>query len=224
MTLHGVVSKTALSLLVLVVAAAWGWVAGLSTGLALPLVLATLAINLVVSFGPHRARYLAIPYAALQGLVVGLVSKLYVSGVVYSGVEGPGLVWTALGLTVSIFAALLFIYATGLVKPTANFKLAVSTAMMGTFFFYLATLLLGVFGIKMPLVFSTSIFGLGFSLLMVAIASAGLVIDFDYVESGIERKLPKHMEWFAAFGLMVSVVWLYLEILRLVAKLQARRN
>lgn len=224
MTLAGSVKKTVLSLLVLVLSASWVFLAAAPSALFAPGIVLALVLNLAISFRPHLARYLTLPYAAIEGIVVGLVSELYISGRIYAGVDGSGLVWAALGLTVSVFVSLLFLYSTRLIKPTANFKLAVAAATGGVFIFYGATLLLGLFSVQMPLVFSTSALGLGFSLLMVALASATLVVDFDYVESGVSRGLPKHMEWYAAFGLMVSLVWLYLEILRLLAKLQSRRN
>ena len=224
MTLPGAVRKTALSLLVLSLSAAFAWGMTLPSPAVWLLMFACIGLSLVITFKPTAATYLTLPYAVLEGFVVSSISKWYVSGLVYAGAGGPGLVWTALGLTVAIFAALLLIYATGVIKPSANFKLALVAATAGVSLFYLATMLLGVFGVQMPLVFSTGTFGLGFSLLMVVLASACLVADFDFVEEGVKNGLPKHMEWFAAFGLMVTVVWLYLEILRLLAKLQSRRN
>lgn len=222
MTLSGSVAKTAFLLLVVIATASLGWSFDLPGAALLGIFVATLVCNLLIVFSPSRARFLAVPYAAMQGLTVGSVSKWYAAGMVVSGASGTGLVWTAIGATVSIFAGLLFLYATRIFKPTENFKLAVGSAALGVFFFYLATLALRLFGFEMPLVHSTGTFGLAFSVVMVVLASACLVIDFDFVENAVASKLPRHMEWYAAFGLMVSLVWLYVEVLRLLAKLQAR--
>lgn len=222
MTLSGSIAKTALALVVLVCAAVLGWGSNLATGALLGLFVVTFVLGLLVSFSPMRARYLTLPYAVLQGLLVGSISRWYADGEVIYGASGTGLVWSALGLTVAVFAALLFVYATRLIKPSENFKLAVASACTGVFLFYMATFVLRLFGIAMPLVHSTSAFGIGFSLLMVVLASACLVTDFDFVERAVAGGKPKQMEWYAAFGLMVSVVWLYIEILRLLAKLQSR--
>jgi uncharacterized YccA/Bax inhibitor family protein len=130
----------------------------------------------------------------------------------------------AVGVTISVFVALLGIYASGVIKVTENFRLGVAAATMGVVIYYLVAWIASLLGAQMPLIASNSLFGIGFSLVVVAIASLNLVMDFDFIERGVEQRAPKEMEWFAAFGLLVTLVWLYLEILRLIAKLQSRRD
>lgn len=181
--------------------------------LALPL----LALAVYITRRPHLAKSLGLVYALGEGLVLGIISDLY------AYTYGGSLVVYALGLTAAIFFALLLVYATGLIKVSQNFKLAVAAATMGLAFYYLAAILLSFFGLSVPLVASTSLYGIVFSFLVVCLASANLVIDFDFIERGVETGAPKHMEWFAAFGLLITLIWLYLEILRLLGKLRERR-
>lgn len=216
MTLRGAVEKSALLLAVLVFSAAVA--SHLPIGALVPPALVAFVLAMVTVFKPRIARMTAIPYAVCEGAVVGLVSKLYAQE------YGGGLVVFAVGITFAILGALLFVYRTGLIPVTQNFRLGVAAATLGIVVYYLAALLFGVFGVDVPLVASTSWLGIAFSLLVVLLASANLVIDFDFIEKGAERGYAKHMEWYAAFGLLVTLVWLYLEILRLLAKLQSRRN
>ena len=181
--------------------------------LAIPL----LILAVVITSKPHLAKSLGLVYAAGEGLVLGIISDLY------AYTYGGSLVVYALGLTAAIFFALLLVYATGLIKVSQNFKLAVAAATMGVAFYYLAAVLLSFFDVSVPLVASTSLYGIVFSFLVVCLASANLVIDFDFIERGVETGAPKHMEWFAAFGLLITLIWLYLEILRLLGKLRERR-
>ena len=117
----------------------------------------------------------------------------------------------------------MFAYQSGLIKPTENFKLGIVAATGGIFFVYIISFILGLFGVQVPLIHSNSNFGILFSFGVVVIAALNLVLDFDFIEEGAEIGAPKYMEWFGAFGLLVTLVWLYLEILHLLAKLQSRR-
>lgn len=216
MTLTGTVQKTALLLAVLVASATAAWMLGFSYSVALPAILVGVVMAFVVAFKPHLAKPLGLVYAVLVGGAVGAISNAYAQA------YGSNIVLSAAALTMGILAALLLVYSTGLIKPSQNFKLGVMAATGGIFIFYLATIGLGLFGIEMPLVYSNSGWGIAFSVFVVLLASANLVLDFDFIEEGVERRLPAHMEWFGAFGLLVTLVWLYLEILRLLAKLQSR--
>ena len=118
--------------------------------------------------------------------------------------------------------ALLFAYRSGLIKATENFKLGVVAATGSIALVYLATIVLGFFGVSIPLIHESGIVGIGFSLFVIVIAALNLVLDFDFIETGVEQGAPKYMEWYGAFGLMVTLVWLYIEFLRLLAKLQSR--
>jgi uncharacterized YccA/Bax inhibitor family protein len=135
----------------------------------------------------------------------------------------PGIVSQAVFLTFGTLAALLIAYRSGWIKATENFKLGVVAATGGIFFVYLISFVLSFFGVSIPLIHGSGIFGILFSLFVVVIAALNLVLDFDFIEQGAEQGAPKYMEWYAAFGLMVTLIWLYLEILRLLAKLQQRR-
>ena len=135
----------------------------------------------------------------------------------------PGIVSQAIFLTFGTLAALLIAYRSGWIQATENFKLGVAAATGGIFFVYLISFVLGFFGTSIPLVHGSGTFGILFSLFVVVIAALNLVLDFDFIEQGAEQGAPKYMEWFGAFALMVTLIWLYLEMLRLLAKLQDRR-
>ena len=124
--------------------------------------------------------------------------------------------------TFGTLVALLVAYRSGLIKATENFKLGVVAATGGIALVYLATIVLGFFNIQIPYIHGSGLIGIGFSLFVVVIAALNLVLDFDFIESGVEAGAPKYMEWYGAFGLMVTLVWLYIEFLRLLSKLQSR--
>tara|TARA_B100000212_G_C27195418_1_gene456419 strand:- start:210 stop:641 length:432 start_codon:yes stop_codon:yes gene_type:complete len=136
-----------------------------------------------------------------------------------------GIVSQAIQLTVGILLALLFAYKSGYIKATENFKLGVFAATGGIAIIYLINFIMSFFGSGLPVmdINNSSMFSIGFSLVVVVIASLNLVLDFDFIEEGVEKGAPKYMEWYGAFGLMITLVWLYLEILRLLAKLNSRR-
>jgi len=155
-------------------------------------------------------------YAALQGLALGGISVVFEA-------RYPGIVSQAIFLTFGTLAALLMAYRSGLIKATENFKLGIVAATGGIFFIYLIGFVLSFFGVSIPLIHGSGPVGILFSLVVVTIAALNLVLDFDFIEMGAERGAPKYMEWYGAFGLLVTLVWLYLELLRLLAKLQGRR-
>ena len=136
-----------------------------------------------------------------------------------------GIVTNAIFLTVGILLSLLMAYKSGLIKPTENFKLGVVAATGGIFIIYLISIIMSLFGSGMSIMDpnNASLMSIGFSIFVVIIASLNLVLDFDFIEEGSERGAPKYMEWYGAFGLLVTLIWLYLEILRLLAKLNSRR-
>ena len=130
----------------------------------------------------------------------------------------------AVSLTFSILLGLLLIYKSGLIKVTHNFRLGVAAATLGVLLTYLLNLILGFFGIQVPFIHETGTLGIIVSIVIVFIAALNLVLDFDFIERGAELGAPKYMEWYGAFGIMVTLVWLYLEILRLLYKVLANRN
>jgi uncharacterized YccA/Bax inhibitor family protein len=153
-----------------------------------------------------------------QGLMLGGISFMY--GQLYEGI-----VFNAIMITVSILISLLFAYRSGIIKATENFKLGVFAATGGLALFYLISFIGGFFGLGFSVMDPTnaSLFSIGFSLVVIVIASLNLVLDFDFIEEGAEKGAPKYMEWYGAFGLIVTLVWLYLEVLRLLVKLSSRK-
>jgi uncharacterized YccA/Bax inhibitor family protein len=224
MTLNGTVNKTGFLLLLTVLTAAFAWsktftAAGeVAPGAMIYLIggaIGGLVLALVTTFKKEWSPVTAPMYALVEGFFLGTISAMY-------NAQFQGIVLQAVMLTFGIMFALLFAYRSGLIKATENFKLGVAAATGGIMLIYLATIALGFFGIKIPFIHESGLIGIGFSLFVVVIASLNLVLDFDFIESGVEAGAPKYMEWYGAFGLMVTLVWLYLELLRLLAKLQSR--
>ena len=187
----------------------------LPIGLVVGGVIGGFVVAIVTVFKQTWAPYTTPLYAALEGLALGGISYLFERSY-------PGIVAQAVFLTFGTLGALLFAYRSGIIRATENFKLGVFAATGGVGVVYLLSFVLGFFGISVPLIHSSGIFGILFSLFVVVIAALNLVLDFDFIEEGAERGAPKYMEWYGAFGLLVTLVWLYLEILRLLAKLQRR--
>jgi uncharacterized YccA/Bax inhibitor family protein len=154
-------------------------------------------------------------YAILEGLAIGGISAM-------AEARFPGIVLQAVGLTFGTLFCLLFAYTSGMIKATENFKLGVVAATGGIFVVYMFTWILGFFGVQIPFIHGSGLVGIGFSLFVVIIAALNLVLDFDFIESGVKNGAPKYMEWYGAFGLMVTLIWLYIEILRLLTKIQSR--
>ena len=223
MSLNGTVNRTALLLVLTLGAALWPWsqlFANPSAMNPMPYVLVGglggLVVAMVTIFKKTWAPFTAPLYAALEGLFIGGVSAIFEQ--MY-----PGIVMQAVGLTFGTLAALLVAYRSGLIKVTENFKLGVVAATGGIFLLYMVNIGMRLFGFDgMGFIHESSWMGIAFSGVVVVIAALNLVLDFDFIEQGVEAGAPKYMEWYAAFGLLVTLVWLYLEILRLLAKLQSR--
>lgn len=219
MTISGTVNKTAILVVLALVSAAYVWrlsFAGQAiNGLLLIGLIGGLVAAIATIFKNQWAPYTAPAYAVLEGLFLGGISAMF-------EMRFPGIVMQAVALTFGTLFALLFAYRSGMIRATENFKLGIVAATGGIFVVYLLSMLLGFFGINMPFIHDSGPVGILFSLFVVVIAALNLVLDFDFIEHGAEHGAPKHMEWYAAFGLMVTLVWLYLEILRLLAKLQSR--
>jgi uncharacterized YccA/Bax inhibitor family protein len=174
-----------------------------------------LIVALITCFKVRWSPVTAPTYAALEGLFLGAFSAMF--QYMY-----PGIVLQAVVLTFGIFAALLLAYRLRLVRATENFKLGEIAAPAGILLVYLVSFVLGLFGVPMPFLHETGWLGIGFSLFVVVIAALNLVLDFDFVENGVAHGAPKYMEWYAGFGLLVTLIWLYIEIVRLLAKLRSR--
>ena len=219
MTLQGTVNKTGISFLILLAAAAFVWnlpPATASVFILLGLV-GGLVAALVTVFKKTAAPYTVPVYAAFEGLLLGGISAMYEQ-------RYEGIVINAVALTFGTLAALLLAYRTGLVRATENFKLGIFAATGGIALLYLVSMVMGFFGRTIPYIHESGTIGIGFSLVVVVIAALNLVLDFDFIERGAEMGAPRYMEWVGAFGLLVTLIWLYLEMLRLLAKLQDRRR
>lgn len=179
-----------------------------------------LAVALVITFKKEWAPFLAPAYALLEGLFVGAISAYY--NFAFAD-KAPFIIITAVGLTFGTAIAMYLLYAARIIRATQKFKAIIFTATVGIAIFYLITMVLRMFGIDVPFVHEGSTFGIIFSLFVVGIAALNLILDFDMIEKGAESGAPKYMEWYGAFGLLVTIVWLYLEILRLLSKLSSRR-
>ena len=218
MTLQGTVNKTAILLFAVLVPAIYTWNLFTST-----LDFATIApyfwtgtfggliLSFVIVFNKDWSPYLAPIYSILQGFCLGGLSAAM-------NHKFPGIVMQALLLTFGICAVLLVIYKLKIIKPTENFKLIVASATDGLALYYLASIGLSFAGIELPFIHENTTGGIIFSLFAVILAAMNLVVDFDFIENGAESRAPKYMEWYGAFGLMVTIIWLYVEILRLLAK------
>lgn len=221
MSLDGVSAKALLLLAICVGTGAFGWRLAIQRPESVfPFVIGAVIIAFVIAiitvFKKKWAVVTAPIYAVLEGFALGAISQLYES-------QFGGIVVQALLLTAGIFASMLVIYRLRLIRATQNFRLGVAAATGGIVLYYLAFLGAGLlFGYELPLVASNSIYGIGFTVFVIIIAALNLVVDFDFIERGVEQKAPKYMEWYASFGLLVTLVWLYLEVLRLLAKLRSR--
>ena len=221
MTIGGTVNKTALLLAMVLITATYTW--SLYTGPeSLPSVmpyawgggLGGFVVALVTVFKKDWAPVTAPIYALLQGLFLGAISAIFEA-------RFPGIVMQAVGLTFGTLASLLLAYKSGLIRATENFKLGVVAATGGIMLLYLVNIGMRLFGMDgIGFIHDSGWLGIGFSAFVVVIAALNLVLDFDFIESGVDAGAPKHMEWFGAFGLIVTLIWLYLEILRLLSKLR----
>ena len=220
MTISGTVNKTAMMLAFLCITAIYTWrefYATQEVAKVLPFVwtgvIGGFITAMVIIFKKTWAPALAPLYALLQGLVVGGVSAIF-------ELAYPGIVIQAVGLTFGTLACLLMAYKSGLIKATENFKLGVVAATGGIALLYLVNIVMSMFGKPIGFIHESGTFGILFSGFVVVIAALNLVLDFDFIEQGAEHGAPKYMEWYGAFGLTVTLVWLYLEILRLLSKLR----
>src|SRR5271154_662708 len=222
MTLKGTVNKTGFLLICAIATAAWTWNIFMRTQTAqgvLPL-LAIGAIGgfifaLVTIFKKTWAPVTAPIYALLEGLVLGSISAIF-------ELRFPGIAIQAVSLTFGTLVVLLLAYRSGLIPVTQKFRMGVVAATGGIALFYLLSIVLGFFGVHFTTINGSGPIGIGFSVVVVIVASLNLVLDFDFIESGVRAGAPKYMEWYAAFGLMVTLIWLYFEILRLLSKLRSR--
>lgn len=223
MTVQGTVDKTAILLAVTVFAAIWPWKLLFETrdfNVVVPFVMVGMiggfVLALVTIFKKSWAPVTALLYAACEGLTLGGISAMF-------EIRYHGIAFQAMALTFGVLAVMLVAYKTKAIRATEGFKLGVIAATGAIVLVYLLSMVLGMFGVPMGFLNSSGPLGIGISLLVVGVAALNLVLDFDVVEQGARAGAPKYMEWYGAFGILVTLVWLYLEILRLLAKLNDRR-
>ncbi|MCK4532600.1 Bax inhibitor-1/YccA family protein [bacterium] len=216
MSIQGTVNKTMFLLLLTLVSASWVWSNAVRwMPFMLPLAIGGFIVALITIFKKEWAMVSAPVYAVVEGLFLGVISAFMERAY-------PGIVIQAVALTFGTLFCLLIAYKSKLIRVTDNFRLGVVSATGAIALIYGVTIILGFFGIRMPFIHESGLIGIGFSLFVVVIASLNLVLDFDFIEKGAEANAPKYMEWYAAFGLMVTLIWLYLEMLRLLSKMRRR--
>jgi uncharacterized YccA/Bax inhibitor family protein len=228
MTVSGTISKTSILFVLLLIAAVAGWravpepdvLADGSISYGFPgIALVGVAIGFVavilLMFKPHLAKFVAPVYAVGQGFAVGAISAYYEQ--LWSGI-----VLQAAGATLGVFAVMLLLYQTRIIKVTEKFRRVVVLATLGVMAFYLVSFVFALFGAEITFLREPNLIGIGFSILVAGLAALNLTLDFDFIERGTRAGLAKDFEWYAGFGLMVTIVWLYLELLRLFALLQGR--
>jgi uncharacterized YccA/Bax inhibitor family protein len=220
MTVNGTINKTGFLLLMLLVTAVISWTSfATSPELLMPFLIGGavggLIVGIIIIFKREWAPALAPAYALLEGLVLGSISAAM-------NAVMPGIVLNAVFLTIGVFVVMLVLYRTRVIKVTDTFRMVVVSATAGIALLYIITFVLGLFGVHIPYINETGTIGIVFSLVVVTIAALNLALDFDFIDKGAAAQAPKYFEWYAAFGLLVTLVWLYLEILRLLSKLNRR--
>ena len=218
MTIGGTSAKTGLLLLLVLGAGAWGWNqvdvdAGTTTipGWWFLLMIGVLILAIVTAFRPRLAIVTGPLYALTMGAMIGSISRIYEA-------EFEGIVIQALLATAAVFVTMLVLFVTRTIRVTNRMRGVIIGATAGIALFYLASIVLALFNVSIPLVWDSGPFGILFSLFVVVIAAFNLMLDFDMIERGVRARAPKYLEWYGAFGLMVTIVWMYIEILRLLGK------
>jgi len=222
MTVNGVAWASGALIVLVLAAGVFGWSSSSSSpdDLQIPgwlpiVAIGGLGVAILTIFKPNLARFTAPLYALLEGALLGAISKVYND-------QYDGIVVQAIGLTVGVFLVMLFLFSTRIIRVTEKLRMGIVAATVGVMLVYVLSMVVNLFGGELPLLHDSSLMGIGISLVIVGIAAFNLLLDFDFVEKGVEAGAPKHVEWYAAFGLLVTLIWLYLELLRLLSKLQSR--
>lgn len=218
MTISGAVNKCFIMLALMLASAFYVWNdfvnSGQVTTLLIPCAILGLILALITCFKHTWAPYTSPLYALCEGVLLGGMSAMLEA-------KFPGIAIQAVGITFATFLAMLLAYRGGFIRATEKFKSVITAATLGIMLVYVASMILGFFGTTIPMIHESGIIGIGFSLFVVVIAALNLVLDFDSFEQCERARAPKHMEWYCAFGLTVTLVWLYFEVLILLAKLRS---
>jgi len=222
MTLDGTVNKTGILLLCAIATAAFAWHTFMqdhSSAAVLPMLwggmIGGFIFALITIFKKEWAPFTAPIYSLLEGLVLGSISAVL-------ELRYPGIAMQSVAMTLGVLFVMLLAYRSHLIPVTQKLRLGIVAATGAIALFYIAEIVLSFFGIQFASINGSGVIGIGFSIVVVIIASLNLVLDFDFIESGVQARAPKYMEWYGAFGLMVTLVWLYLEIIRLLSKVRSR--
>jgi uncharacterized YccA/Bax inhibitor family protein len=225
MTVQGTMSKTFLLLAILSATALWSWHAMANDQLQMAVVpiaaLVGFVLAMVTILKPTVAPWTSPVYAAMEGVFLGALSQIVE---MRFGKAYPGIALQAVALTAGTLLVMLFVYASGMIRVTEKLKAGIIMATGAVGLFYFLSILLGLFGVSVPFLFSATPIGIGFSLFVVGLAAFNLLLDFDFIEQAARSEAPKFMEWYGAFGLMVTLIWLYLEMLRLLQKIASNRD
>lgn len=224
MTIRGTVNKTLILLMLVLLPAAWVWrqfaLAGENAGAVQTWMTVGLIVGFILSlvtiFKKEWAPITAPLYAVAEGFFLGGISSIFEKSY-------PGIVMQAVSLSIATLLVMLVAYQGGWIRPTERFKLGVVAATGAIALVYFVSIILGFFNINVSFINGSGLFSILFSLFVVGIAALNFIIDFDFIEQGARARIPKYMEWYGAFALMVTLIWLYIEILRLLSKLNSRR-
>jgi uncharacterized YccA/Bax inhibitor family protein len=221
MTLSGTAIKTGILVAIMLITAGYTWsqmhAAGneLAYGLLVGGAFGGLIAAFVTFFVPRISPITAPIYAALEGLVLGGISAIFEA-------RYPGIAIQAVGLTGGTLVMMLVIYGTGIIRVTEKVRIGIVAATGAICLLYMVAVIMRFFGGNIPYIHESTPFGIGFSVVVVVIAALNLILDFDFIEQGVKRQAPKYMEWYGGFSLLVTLVWMYMEILRLLSKLKDR--
>jgi len=229
MTLKGTLNKSVMLLLLIIVSASVTWNMVLegntsASGLMITGAVGGLILAIITIFKKEWSGITAPLYAFAEGLFLGGISAVVEQSAMISGEEGygSGIVFNAVALTFGIFLIMFLLYRNEIIKPTKKFQAVILGGISAVFLVYMTNWILSMFGVQIPFLHSNGVIGIGFSVAVIALAGLSLILDFKQIEDGVKQGAPKYMEWYSAFGLMVTLVWLYIEILRLLAILSGR--
>lgn len=223
MTVKGSLQKFGFLLLLVLGTSFYSWKqfaeGGAIQGMLLTGLIGGIVAAIVIIFKQEWSPYLAPVYALMQGLFLGAISAMFNAAFAE---KAPNIVFNAIGSTLAVAVAMYLLFSFKIIKATEKFKSIIIAATVGIGVFYLIVMVVRMFGVDMPFLHEGSAMGIGFSLIVTAVAALNLILDFDMIEKGSELGAPKYMEWYGAFGLLVTIIWLYMEILKLLAKINRR--
>lgn len=214
MTISGTINKTAILAALVLASSVWSWMNG-STTIMIVGAVGGLITGLITAFRPQSASITAPIYALFEGMFLGVISA-------YFEASYGGIVFQAVSSTFGVLFMMLFLYRTGVIKATARFKMGVVAATGGIMIMYLLNFVLSFFGGSFLSLENNSLMMIGINLVVVGVAALNLILDFDFIEQGAAQRAPKQMEWYGAFGLLVTLIWLYIELLKLLSRLSSR--